>query len=350
VKAPEACALGLIDQLVPEGELEAGAVAFARKIVESHAPLRRVRDLSPDLGLDEARKLFEEFRAKHPALFIGVKAADGVLRAIEAAVTLPFEQGIEHERAISRALTASPESAAQRHLFFAERAAAKLPGAEKEKPAEGEIEIIEAEGDLAAYKAAIAASAAETIVVTRFVEELADLAAASAHPRRVVGLARTEGVAEIVVGPETAPSAALAAMAMARKAGTAAIFVAPGRGLVLARLKAALEASISALLNEDVPAGDIAATGSAFGFRRELLPAGEGSVSARLQERLLAPVLAEALAVAADGVARRSSDIDFAMVRAGLWPLWRGGPAFMAERAEVAVAQASAQARAAAPA
>jgi enoyl-CoA hydratase/carnithine racemase len=350
VKAPEACALGLIDQLVPEGELEAGAVAFARKIVESQAPLRRVRDLSPDLGLDEARKLFEEFRAKHPALFIGVKAADGVLRAIEAAVTLPFEQGIEHERAISRALTASPESAAQRHLFFAERAAAKLPGAEKEKPAEGEIEIIEAEGDLAAYKAAIAASAAETIVVTRFVEELADLAAASAHPRRVVGLARTEGVAEIVVGPETAPSAALAAMAMARKAGTAAIFVAPGRGLVLARLKAALEASISALLNEGVPAGDIAATGSTFGFRRELLPAGEGSVSARLQERLLAPVLAEALAIAADGVARRSSDIDFAMVRAGLWPLWRGGPAFMAERAEVAVAQASAQAPAAAPA
>jgi hypothetical protein len=326
--------LGLIDRLIPESDLEAGAIAFARDIVAQGAPLRRARDLAPDLGPAEAWALFDRFREAHPHLFVGLKAADGALQAIEAAVTLPFEQGIERERAISRALTASPESAAQRHLFFAERAAAKFAGAEKEKPAEGRIETIAAESDRDACEAAVAASTAGTIVVTRFAEDLALLAAASASPEAVVGQVVTDGVAEIVVGPKTAPSAALAAMAAARKSAGTAVFVRPGRGFIIARLKAALAASIATLEADGVAPGAIAATGTAFGFRRELLPQGDGAASGDLQARLLAPVLAEARAIVAEGIALRSSDVDFAAVRAGLWPLWHGGPAFMAERAE----------------
>lgn len=311
VKAPEALEIGLIDAVVPEGELEPRAIAFARAVVREGAPLRRLRDHAADLGLDEAQVVFERFRAAHPELFIGVKAADGVLRAIEAAITLPFDEGLERERAISRELIATPESAAQRHLFFAERAAAKLPGAEKEQ-AGGAVAIVETDGDLVAYRAALAEGG---------------------DPAVLVGQCVSGRVAEIVIGPDTAPSAALAAMGAARKAGLAAIFVAPRAGLVLGRLRAAFTASVAALEAEGVAAGDIAASGRAFGFRDALLPPGDGTASAAVERRLLAPVLAEAQAIVAQGVAKRASDVDFAMVRAGLWPLWRGGPAFMAERA-----------------
>jgi len=341
VKAPEALDLGLIDALVPEGELEASAIAFAQKIVRDRAPLRRLRDLTTDIGLDEARAVFEHFRAAHPELFIGVKAAAGVFEAIEAAVALPFDEGLERERAISRRLVASPESAAQRYLFFAERTAAKFPGAEKEKPRAGVVEIVEAAGDRVAYGAALATSGAEVVVATRFVEAFDELAAATGRADALVGMVVTGGIAEIVVGAKTAPAAALAAAAAARKSGYATIFVSSGPGLVVGRLEAALAVSVAALQGEGVAPSDIAATGRAFGFRDALLPVADGGASEAIEERLLRPILAEAQAIVAEGVAKRASDVDFAMVRAGLWPLWRGGPAFMAERVEASPAAPS---------
>lgn len=286
VTASEALELGLIDVIVGDDTLEADAIAFAADLVAQGAPLRRVRDLPTDLSIDRARPLFDAFRADHPELFVGLKAAAGVLDAIEGAITLPFDQGLDRERVISRLLVASPESAAQRHLFFAERAAAKLPGAEKEKAT-------------------------------------ADTLGAPAVVR---------GVAEIVVGADTAPGAALAAMASARTAGHAAIFVRSSARGIVARLHDALTATIEALVGEGAARGDIAATGRAFGFDASLMPDGEGSASDALERRLIRPLLDEALAIQREGVAIRGSDIDFAAVSAKLWPVWRGGPAFMAER------------------
>ena len=53
-----------------------------------------------------------------------------VIDAVEAAIGLPFAQGIGRENAISDASLATVESGALRHLFFAERATAKIPGIE----------------------------------------------------------------------------------------------------------------------------------------------------------------------------------------------------------------------------
>ncbi|PTR12570.1 MULTISPECIES: enoyl-CoA hydratase/isomerase family protein [unclassified Novosphingobium] len=358
VNARQALSTGLIDAIVEEGELETQAIAFARDLLAKQAPLRRLRDLSTDLTLEQATPVFVGFRAAHPELFAGVKAAEGVLQAIEAAITLPFDMGIEREREISRFLIASPESAAQRHLFFAERAAAKFPGHEREKaPAIGTVGVV---GDwihapLLEQKGLIGDGAAQaiilamsndgsqpletlsrdaTIVLVNRVEKLDALAMKMPDPGAVVGLSYTRGVAEIVVGGATRPAAALAAGVIARKLGWAAIFVGAVPGLVLGRLAAGLQAAISALLADSVAPADIRATGKAFGFAGGLLPdAAEGGVvDAGLEQRLVWPVLAEASVLVDEGAAKRSSDIDFAMVRAGLWPLWRGGPAFMAER------------------
>lgn len=334
VEAMRALELGLIDAIVPEGELEASAIAFARDLVAKGAPLRRLRDRVPDLGLDEARTVFARFRADNPELFFGLKAAEGVLQAIEAAITLPFEEGIEREREISRALIASPESAAQRHLFFAERSAAKLPGAEKEKAAVGSVATVEDEGDRDAYVEALARADADLVIAARFLEDIDGLADAVPRPEALVGMRVVEGVSEIVVGKHSAPAAALQAMALARKGGKPAIFVSPGKGGVIERLRDSLAATIAELLAENVAPGDIAATGRAFGFRDSLLPAGDGIADAFIEQRLIHPLLNEAVKLQREEMVKRGSDIDFAMVRAGLWPVWRGGPAFMADRLE----------------
>ena len=372
VDAQKALALGLLDAIVAEEDLERQAIAHARQLCDRKAPLRRVRDLRPDLDLEQARAVFAQVRAGHPELFVGVKAADGVLRAIEAAITLPFDQGVEREREISRELTASPESAAQRHLFFAERTAAKLPGHEKDKapiisavmlagewehaahltqrglkvqsPAEEAQAVIATLPEDPDVSRALLASlpAGLPIILTNHLEALDTLAAGMADPGAVVGLAVTGGVAEVVVGVASRPEAALTAAAIARKAGWPAIFVGPAPGLILARLAESLQASIAALRTQGVSAAAIAATGKAFGFDEALLPQGAeaGVADAALERRLLDPVLAEARTLVEAGIARRASDVDFAMVRAGLWPLWRGGPAFLADRID-AMAQAA---------
>ncbi|MFW2829181.1 enoyl-CoA hydratase-related protein [Sphingomonas sp. ID0503] len=332
VKAEQALQIGLIDAIVPEGELETRAIGFARDLVANGAPLRRVRDQAPNLTLEEARVVFDRFRAANPDLFFGLKAADGVLQAIEAAITLPFEAGLNREREISRALIAGPESAAQRHLFFAERAAAKLPGAEKAKAGDGRVAMLPDTGDRATYLAAIAEADGELILATRFLDAFDDLAGAAVDPSKLVGMRTVEGVTEIILGPQTNAQAALQAMAITKKRGETAIFVSPAPGGVVQRLSEKIAVTIAGLLSKGVPAGVIAATGRNFGFRDALLPDGNGEPDPAIEQRLIYPVLAEAIALRGEGVAKRSSDIDVAMVKAKLWPVWRGGPAFMADR------------------
>src|SRR5262249_44210874 len=54
--------------------------------------------------------------------------------AVEAAVTLPFEEGVRNERRIFSELVLTPESKALRHVFFGERAVAKLPDVPEDTP------------------------------------------------------------------------------------------------------------------------------------------------------------------------------------------------------------------------
>lgn len=57
----------------------------------------------------------------------GLPAPRACVEAVRAAVTLPFEEGLKREVELFAQLVNSPESKAQRHIFFAEREAAKLP-------------------------------------------------------------------------------------------------------------------------------------------------------------------------------------------------------------------------------
>ena len=128
VPAKAANGMGLIDELVEEGKLREGAVAFAKKVVAEGRPLRKVRD--NDDKIQEAKgkpEIFANFRKANARKFRGFMAPENNIKAIEAAVNLPFDQGLEAERKLFTELMMGPQSAAQRYYFFAERQAQKIP-------------------------------------------------------------------------------------------------------------------------------------------------------------------------------------------------------------------------------
>ena len=113
----------LIDQIV-DGDLVAGATAFARQVIAENKPLRRVRDLKVK---DAQAEAFLQFARNSVAA--GAKHFPAPLKCVEAvaaAVNKPFDEGLRIEREAFVALMTTPESRALRHVFAAERAATKL--------------------------------------------------------------------------------------------------------------------------------------------------------------------------------------------------------------------------------
>jgi 3-hydroxyacyl-CoA dehydrogenase len=122
IGAVEAQADGIIDEIV-EGDLAAAAIAFARRVVRNGRPLRLVRDREEKLigegFADAAEALTRRLR--------GREAPAACVEAVRNAIVLPFEEGLKRESELFRQLVAGDQSKAQRHIFFAEREAAKVP-------------------------------------------------------------------------------------------------------------------------------------------------------------------------------------------------------------------------------
>ena len=120
----------LVDEIV-EGDLVAGAAAFAERIADRR-PLPRLRDRKVEHRDPEA---FLQFARKAVAASSkGLPAPGKCVDAVEAAVTMPFEEGKAYERELFLQLVQSRESKALRHAFFAERAASKIPDVPEDTP------------------------------------------------------------------------------------------------------------------------------------------------------------------------------------------------------------------------
>ena len=125
MKADQAYAIGVIDQIADEGNLLEGAKAYARKLVAEGAKLNKVRDLNDKVtGVDLA--IFEAAREQANKTRRGFEAPQRCIDCIEAACTLPFDEGLAKEQEFFRQVLTSNQSASQLHIFFAERAAAKV--------------------------------------------------------------------------------------------------------------------------------------------------------------------------------------------------------------------------------
>ena len=132
IGAKQARETGLIDDIVT-GDLRAGAVAFAERVLRERLPLRRVRDLSDKLKVADAN-LFKDQRNALAKRKRGLEAPQACVDAVEAAVTLPFEQGMKRERELFLKLLQGDQSKAQRYFFFAEREANKIPDVPSDTP------------------------------------------------------------------------------------------------------------------------------------------------------------------------------------------------------------------------
>jgi 3-hydroxyacyl-CoA dehydrogenase len=119
-----------------DGDLTAAGVAFAEKVLNEKRPLRKIRELDDKLAAVRGKpEVFANFRKSIARQTRGFKAPENIVKAVEAAVSLPFDQGIKRERELFSELITSPESKAQRYFFFAEREAAKIPDVPADTPA-----------------------------------------------------------------------------------------------------------------------------------------------------------------------------------------------------------------------
>ncbi len=135
MKAEDALKAGVLDRLV-EGDLLAAAIAFAKEVAAKPTP--KTRERSEKLGTPEQNAAIfaaarEAARKKQRGLLAPLAAID----AIEAATTLPFDQGCQKEEELFTKCLFSDQSKALIHAFFGEREVAKIPDVPKETPTLG---------------------------------------------------------------------------------------------------------------------------------------------------------------------------------------------------------------------
>ncbi|MBS0253965.1 MAG: enoyl-CoA hydratase/isomerase family protein [Proteobacteria bacterium] len=128
VAAAKALEAGMIDALATEGNLRADALAYARQVLAEGKVPQRVRDrqdkVEPYRGKTEVYEAFLKANAK---AFRGFQAPLNIVKAIQAAADLPFEEGLKRERELFMELMMGSQSAAQRYVFFAERQTTRVP-------------------------------------------------------------------------------------------------------------------------------------------------------------------------------------------------------------------------------
>ncbi len=132
IGAEPARKLGLIDEIAA-GDLKAGAIAFAERVLRDGLPLRRVRDRNEKLAQADA-KFLADYRAALARKKRGFEAPRACVDAVEAAVSLPFDQALKRERELFLGLMQGEQSKAQRYFFFAEREANKIPDVPADTP------------------------------------------------------------------------------------------------------------------------------------------------------------------------------------------------------------------------
>ncbi len=129
IRAAKGYELGLVDALA-EGDVMAEAIAFARKVLAENRPLSRVRDRDDKLAFDQAA--FDELAGSLTKRARGLEAPMVCVKAVRNAATMPFDDAVKAEREFFMTLVGSDQAKAQRHIFFAERAARKVPDMPRE--------------------------------------------------------------------------------------------------------------------------------------------------------------------------------------------------------------------------
>ncbi|MEZ2738552.1 3-hydroxyacyl-CoA dehydrogenase NAD-binding domain-containing protein [Comamonas jiangduensis] len=133
LSAKAAAAAGLVDKLVDGDDVVAAGLAYTRELLAAGTAVRRTRDIeiTDKVGaLADLEALAIDTAKKARGLFSPLK----IIECAKAAVNLPFEQGLAHERALFVQCLESPQRQGLIHAFFAEREVTKIPEAKAAAP------------------------------------------------------------------------------------------------------------------------------------------------------------------------------------------------------------------------
>ena len=125
----EAEALGVIDQLTGSDVVK-DATEYAREVKDKR-PLRRLSEDNSKLKAVDM-EAFENEAARLLSRSRGLAGPKACVQSVRNALSMPFAEASAEERTMFKELREGDESKAQRHLFFAERQALKLPGVGRE--------------------------------------------------------------------------------------------------------------------------------------------------------------------------------------------------------------------------
>jgi 3-hydroxyacyl-CoA dehydrogenase len=138
VSEKEGLKLGIVDELA-DGDVSAvidAAVAAAERLAAGNVPPSRSGEQTDKL--QDARdnpSLFDDFRKSMAKRARGMNAPYACVRCVEAAATLPLDEGLAFERKEFEQLVNADEARAMRHAFFAEREVSKIPDVPADTPA-----------------------------------------------------------------------------------------------------------------------------------------------------------------------------------------------------------------------
>ncbi len=130
ISAQKALKLGLIDHIA-ESDLIRSAITFAQSIKTNpkHPPIINIPALPPkDIAAWDIQKKTIHKKARQQL------APIAAIKAIENALTLSPQEALDEERILFTNLKSSPQSAALRYIFFAERTGAKMARLKNVKP------------------------------------------------------------------------------------------------------------------------------------------------------------------------------------------------------------------------
>lgn len=125
IRVEQAAELGLVDKIVAADELDASALKYTHDIMDQNLPVRRTSQQANKItGTDMA--VFENYRTVLNKKARGQLAPFKCVDAVEAAVTLPFKEGLARERELFDQCMASDQRQGMIHAFFGERTVGKI--------------------------------------------------------------------------------------------------------------------------------------------------------------------------------------------------------------------------------
>lgn len=131
----EALQMGVLDDITKQEDLLAAALAFAEQVLAKG-------DIRPQISATrledstENQEILARWEARVSTRARGQTSPLAALESVRNAVRLPFVEGLKKERELFMGCMGSAQSKALQHIFFAERAAAKLPESMPNNPAE----------------------------------------------------------------------------------------------------------------------------------------------------------------------------------------------------------------------